>query len=154
MANIILQDYFSFFRKRARIARSSGYSLIGRAGVPQNTIPFPRITLLLDAALPAEDCARFNVHVIGDPYLASDDHAIFYDRASGDTGLRRNDHVFANVYVVADVHQVIDFRAARMRVTSSAPRSIVELAPISTSSSISRRPIWGIFVAAGFASGT
>src|SRR5215475_3973689 len=41
----------SFFRSLARIARSFRYSLIGRAGVPQKTTPFPRITFLLGMPL-------------------------------------------------------------------------------------------------------
>jgi len=42
---------YSFLLKRASTANSFRYFLIGRAGVPQKTIPFPRITFLLGMPL-------------------------------------------------------------------------------------------------------
>lgn len=41
----------SFFESRASAARSFKYCFMGRAGVPQKTIPFPRITFLLGMPL-------------------------------------------------------------------------------------------------------
>ena len=60
----------------------------------------------------AEDCARFDAHVIGDADLAADDDVVFNDGAARKAGLGGNDHVLADLHIVADMHQIVDFRAA------------------------------------------
>ena len=65
-----------------------------------------------DAALAAEHDSRFNARVFADADLAAEHHAILNSNATGEAGLRGNDDIFADLAIVADVDQVIDFRAA------------------------------------------
>ncbi len=51
--------------------------------------------------------------MVGDAYLPGHHHSVFDDRAAGNAGLGRDHYVFANLHVVADVHQVVELGAAR-----------------------------------------
>src|SRR5438270_4407030 len=96
-------------------------------------------------ALRSKNGSTLDAHVVRDSDLPANDDIILYHCAAGETCLRRDHNVFADIDVVSHMHQVIDFVPRRMRVTSSAPRSTVEFAPISTSSSMISRPICGNF---------
>src|SRR5437763_12914749 len=50
--------------------------------------------------------------MVGDAYLTTDYNIIFHHGAAGEPGLRRDDHIFSNLYVVANMHQVVDLRPA------------------------------------------
>ena len=45
-------------------------------------------------------------------HLAANYHIVFYHNASGKSCLRRDDHVFANLAVVANVHKIVYFCAS------------------------------------------
>src|SRR5437762_10897905 len=50
--------------------------------------------------------------MVGDAYLTTDHNTIFHHGAAGESGLCRDDHIFSNLYVVANMHQVVDLRPA------------------------------------------
>src|SRR5260370_8391395 len=49
--------------------------------------------------------------MFADAHLPADDHVVLNHNAPGESRLRRNDHVFADQAVVADVDEVIDLRS-------------------------------------------
>src|SRR5581483_1393690 len=65
------------------------------------------------AALCAQDSATFNANMVRNPDLPSDDNSFFKDGTAREAGLSRDYDVLANLYIVADVNQIIDFRASR-----------------------------------------
>ena len=84
------------------------------------------------------------MRVVANAHLARNHRALAHCGGAGDAGAHDQDHVFADVAVVAHMHQVVDLGpAAECGFAASAPRSMVELAPISTSSSISSVPCCG-----------
>jgi hypothetical protein len=140
-----------FFADRDRNASSLRYS---RTGAPA----FPRTRLLCRESLSwggcrlrAENGAGFDAHVIRDAHLSAHDYVVF-------------DHALPERPVCAAMTTSSPMRTLwptwtrlsifvprQMRVSSSAPRSTVELAPISTSSSMTSRPTWGIVRSVRFA---
>ena len=64
-------------------------------------------------------------------------------RRAGDAALRHDHAMAADEDVVGDLHEVVDLGALADDRVRKAPRSTVELAPISTSSPMSTRPICG-----------
>ena len=99
--------------------------------------------LARNPALRPQDYARLDANVVGQAHLSADDHAVFQHRAAADAGLRGHHHVASDVHVVATCTRLSSFTPSPITVASSAPRSTVVLAPISTSLPISSRPIWG-----------
>ena len=65
-----------------------------------------------DARLPAEDDAGAYLHVVADADLAGQNSALADRARAGDAGERDQDRVFADVAVVADVDEVVEFCAA------------------------------------------
>src|SRR6059036_2905397 len=65
-----------------------------------------------DAGLRSQNRTFFDAHMVGDAYLTTDYNIIFHHGAAGEPGLRRDDHIFSNLYVVANMHQVVDLRPA------------------------------------------
>ena len=70
--------------------------------------------------------------------LAADLNEVLEDSGAGDAHLGDNDAAAAQPHVVSDLDQVIEARAG------ADPRSMVVLAPTSTSSSTIARPSWGM----------
>ena len=54
----------------------------------------------------------FDAGVIADAYLSAHDDVVFDGDTSGEAGLSGDDDVLADLDVVADVHEVVNFRAA------------------------------------------
>src|SRR5436305_14195881 len=50
--------------------------------------------------------------MVADANLSAHHNAAFDDRATGNAGERGDDHILANLYVVRDVHQVINLDSA------------------------------------------
>jgi len=50
--------------------------------------------------------------VIGNSHLSPDNDVVFYDGAAGKAALSGDDYIFADLNVMANVHQVVDFCAA------------------------------------------
>src|SRR5579864_8181308 len=63
-------------------------------------------------ALRSKNGSILDAHVVRDSDLPADDDIILYHCAAGETCLRRDHHVFADIDVVSHMHQVIDFCAA------------------------------------------
>src|SRR5579864_2210864 len=63
-------------------------------------------------ALRSKNGSILDAHVVRDSDLAADDDIILYHCAAGETCLRRDHNVFANIDVVSHMYQVIDFCAA------------------------------------------
>src|SRR6266566_2358826 len=79
--------------------------------------------------------------VTGQTALPADHDEIVELGAARDANLRDDHATPANDDVVPDLHQIINHRAVAITVFGSAPRSIVVLALISTSSPMTTRPI-------------
>ena len=83
------------------------------------------------------------MNVVADADLAGDHRPVAHAAGAGNAGKGHQNHVFADIAVVADVDEVIDLGSPADSGFLSAPRSMVELAPISTSSSITSVPCCG-----------
>ena len=79
-----------------------------------------------------------NPQMTGHCRLTTDLHNILQDRRTGYSNLRNNHVTAAELNIMADLHQVIDARVDSD--DGVDPRSIVVLAPTSTSSSTITRP--------------
>src|ERR1700722_12578599 len=136
----------SFFASRATVANCFKYSRSGCAGVPQNALPLPRKTLFgstppcppsitpspMRACSPMPTCPPSTT-----PFSIT---------------MLPESPVCAAITTSSPIWQLWPmwtrlsiFVPRPIRVSSSAPRSIVVLAPISTSSSITSFPTWGNF---------
>ena len=83
-------------------------------------------------------------HMIGDADLAAQQDEIAERHAAGDAHLAGHDAMTSDARVVPDLNEIINFGSLADDVSPSAPRSIVELAPISTRSWMMTLPNCGI----------
>ena len=130
-------------RRRTSTA-DSRQSATSPAGTPATCSPGADV--LRHGGLGADDGARAQPHVTGGAGLSGHHHAVLEHRAAGDADLRGEQHVPADL--ARRARPARDCRSScRRRCASRRPpgRSIVEFAPISTSSSITTRPTCGIF---------
>ena len=113
--------------------------------MPQNTCPAP-CRFLFDGThrFGPEDDAFTNRHVIRDAHLSCNDRPVTNHARSGNAGLRAAITTLRPmVQLCAMCTRLSIFVPWPMRVSPSAPLSIVTLAPIQTSSSITSRPCCG-----------
>jgi len=83
-----------------------------RRRAPENYALAANYLLAGNAALGAQDRACLDANMIGNAHLTRHYHAIFQHRAAGKAGLRGDHNVLADLAVVANVHQVVDFCAS------------------------------------------
>ena len=83
------------------------YCIPGRAGVAEADLVVADI--LVDAALGADLHAVADRHMVGDADLSGQEAVAAHARGPGDAGLRRGDGIFADLDVVADLNQVVEF---------------------------------------------
>src|ERR1700722_18280885 len=129
---------------RRSLARSRKYSFKGRAGRPQNTSPAPRIFFPLNTPAPPP-------RITPAPTVACSPIPTCPPRiAPSSTTLDPEIPVCAAIITFFPIKQLCPmctrlsiFVPHPMRVSPCAPRSIVVLAPISTSSSTKSRPCCG-----------
>ncbi len=79
-------------------------------------------------------------------YLAANHTILTYFGAAGYPRLGRNYRIRAYIHVMGHLDQVVQLYPWRITVEPMVARSIVVLAPISTSSCITTLPIWGTFL--------
>src|SRR5580698_7595094 len=128
-------------QRRFNLAKSRRYSFKGRAGLPQNTSPGPRIFFPLKTPAPPP-------RITPAPTVACSPIPTCPPKiASSSTTLDPEIPVCAAMITFFPIRQLCPictrlsiFVPRPIRVSPSAPRSIVVFAPISTSSSTHKRP--------------
>jgi len=114
-------------------------------GSPPHDLPPTNDLPRQNSGLAAYDRAVFDVGVVTHPCLPADEHVFAQSAAAGNACLRSQDRMLANLNVVGDLDQIVDFSPLPICVASSEPRSTAAFEAISTSSPISTVPIWGNF---------
>jgi len=98
-----------------------------------------------NACLPAYVCVVFNPTMIADARLPSYRNSVAQHGATGDSRLRRNDRVLADLHVVGNLNEIVDLNALRDIGVLKGPTVDCRIQPISTSSPIATPPICGNF---------
>lgn len=104
----------------------------------------PRGHIRNDARLGADLRALADMQVARHRRLATDLDEILQHRRAGDADLRNDDTATSQPYIMSNLHEVIEPRSRTDDGVARRSRSIVVLAPTSTSSPMTTRPSWGM----------
>ena len=96
-----------------------------------------------DSCLSAKDHSIAHPGMVADAYLAAEDGIVTNGARAGDAGLRGDDGIAPDLDIVANVHEVVDLGAASDMRLIERTAIDSELAPISTSSSMTSVPCCG-----------
>src|SRR3984885_9253871 len=137
---------YLFFPNRARAANCFRNSLTGCAGVPQKATPLPRSTLLGSTPPCPPSITPSSIRACSPIPTCPPSTTSFSITMLPESPVCAAITTFCPILQLWPMCTRLSIFVPRpMRVSSSAPRSIVVLAPISTSSSITNLPTWGNF---------